>query len=166
MSSLPWAYQHIRGKQAFNTQKLHEIYGPVVRISPSHLSFTEAVAWKDIYGHLIGHKSGQPEMSKTRAFASTLDDIPSSIINADRDEHGKLRRALARMFSFFPLQTRPTLLNNFFLFSQTDSPTLPFANKKLSLTDTSTSFSREFTKPVPRASPSTRKPGTTGRRLT
>lgn len=98
-SPLPYTLQLVSGKQPFFTQKLHDRYGPVVRIAPGHLSFTDVRAWKDIYGHLVGHKSGSPEMSKTRAFNSTLDDAPTSIINADREEHSRFRRALSHGFS-------------------------------------------------------------------
>ena len=86
------------GTQAFRTQRLHEVYGPVVRIAPNHLSFTDPAAWRDIYGHLVGHKSGAQEMRKTTEFSRTIDDIPTSILNADREEHGRVRRALARGF--------------------------------------------------------------------
>jgi hypothetical protein len=53
-SGIPWALRQIAGVQARHTQKLHERYGPVVRIGPKHLSFTDPKAWKDIYGHRVG----------------------------------------------------------------------------------------------------------------
>jgi len=98
-SPLPWAYQLVSGTQAFRTQELHERYGPVVRITPTQLSFTDASAWRDIYGHLIGHKSGSQEMAKLPAFVKVIDELPTSIFNADREEHGRVRRALAHGFS-------------------------------------------------------------------
>ncbi|KAK0641454.1 isotrichodermin C-15 hydroxylase [Cercophora newfieldiana] len=98
-SALPWAWQMLSGTQAFNTQQLHEKYGPVVRITPRQLSFTDANAWRDIYGHLIGHKSGLQEMQKLPALVKTIDDLPTSIFNADREEHGRVRRSLAHGFS-------------------------------------------------------------------
>jgi len=101
-SMLPWAWQIVSGTQPFHTQKMHEKYGPVVRITPKHLSFTDARAWQDIYGHLIGHKSGLPEMGKLPDFVKSIDDLPTSILNADREEHSKVRRALSRMFFLIP----------------------------------------------------------------
>ncbi|KAL0933325.1 isotrichodermin C-15 hydroxylase [Colletotrichum truncatum] len=100
-SSLPWAYQHSIGIQAFHTQKLHDRYGPVVRISPNHLSFTDAQAWKDIYGSRTGghgsvNASGMP---KADIFARTVKQVPANILNADHDEHQKYRRALSNGFS-------------------------------------------------------------------
>ncbi|KAM7194018.1 Cytochrome P450 [Naviculisporaceae sp. PSN 640] len=98
-SKLPWALQHALGTEAFKTQKLHEKYGPVVRISPKHLSFTDVRAWKDIYGHQVSGKANQPELGKVRAFSFTIDDIPRSIVNADREQHQLFRRALSHGFS-------------------------------------------------------------------
>ncbi|RYP71152.1 hypothetical protein DL769_004740 [Monosporascus sp. CRB-8-3] len=99
-SRLPWALRHALGRQAFNTQRLHERYGPVVRVGPGHLSFTDPRAWRDIYGHRVGDdQAGRAEMPKSRTFVSTLRDVPSSIISADREEHARLRRALSHGFS-------------------------------------------------------------------
>ncbi|KAI8214239.1 Cytochrome P450 monooxygenase 1 [Colletotrichum sp. SAR11_57] len=97
-SSLPWAFQNAIGKQAFLTQKLHDRYGPVVRISPNHLSFTQPDAWKEIYGFQPSSK-GSTEMNKSKIFSETVEELPKSIINADREEHQRLRRALAHGFS-------------------------------------------------------------------
>lgn len=97
-SSIPWAIQHVRGNQPFETHKLHEKYGPVVRITPNHLSFTNAQAFKDIYGHLVGNKSGHAEMEKAIALNKPFDDVPHSIVSAGREKHGLLRRALSREF--------------------------------------------------------------------
>ncbi|KAJ8131179.1 hypothetical protein O1611_g2446 [Lasiodiplodia mahajangana] len=98
-SSLPWALQHSRGVQAHRTQKLHDQYGPVVRIGPNHLSFTDTSAWKDIYGHRVGNELHTTEMPKARQFVKTIKSIPTSIINADREEHSRFRRALSHGFS-------------------------------------------------------------------
>ncbi|KAK4209464.1 cytochrome P450 [Rhypophila decipiens] len=98
-STLPWAIQHAFGIEAFATQKLHEKYGPVVRITPKHLSFTDPRAWRDIYGHQVSGKANTPELSKVRAFSYTIDALPRSIVSADREEHGRLRRGLSHGFS-------------------------------------------------------------------
>ncbi|KAF9878801.1 isotrichodermin C-15 hydroxylase [Colletotrichum karsti] len=97
-TSLPWAIQNAIGTQAFRTQRLHDRYGPVARISPNHLSFTQVDAWKDIYGFQPSSK-GSTEMSKSKVFSETVEELPRSIINADREEHQRLRRALAHGFS-------------------------------------------------------------------
>ncbi|KAI1781041.1 putative cytochrome P450 [Hypoxylon cercidicola] len=98
-SPIPWAIRHATGSQAFFTQQLHDKYGPVVRIGPDHLSFTDPKAWKDIYGHRVGADSHSPEMSKARTFNRVVRHIPPSILNADREEHSRYRRALSHGFS-------------------------------------------------------------------
>ncbi|KAI1343972.1 putative cytochrome P450 [Xylariaceae sp. FL0016] len=98
-SALPWACGHSLGYQAFHTQRLHEKYGEVVRVGPDHLSFTDPRAWKDIYGHRVGGESGTSEMPKSHTFSRNIRAIPTSIINADREEHSRMRRALSHGFS-------------------------------------------------------------------
>ncbi|KAH8666581.1 cytochrome P450 [Xylariales sp. PMI_506] len=87
-SKLPWALQ----------QRLHERYGPVVRIAPGHLSFTDPRAWRDIYGH---RAAGVPEFEKSAGFVRVFSDDPSEmrITNAGHQEHAALRRALSQGFS-------------------------------------------------------------------
>ncbi|KAI1372287.1 cytochrome P450 [Hypoxylon crocopeplum] len=76
-------------------KKLHDKYGPVVRIAPDELSFIESQAWKDIYGH-----HGSYEMAKYPKFYRPLGrHAPDTIISAEREEHSMLRRQLAHGFS-------------------------------------------------------------------
>ncbi|KAI0837328.1 putative cytochrome P450 [Hypoxylon sp. FL0890] len=107
---LPWAIRHATGSQAFYTQKLHDKYGPVVRIGPSHLSFTDVRAWKDIYGHRVGSESNMTEMSKGVPFSKTIRHIPTSIINADREEHSRFRRALSHGFSDSAMREQESMI--------------------------------------------------------
>jgi cytochrome P450 len=92
---------------------LHEVYGPVIRIAPNELSFTEPEAWKDIYSPLAN-------MGKLREFAKynkfygfmgpkTADNI----LNAGFDEHIHLRRQVAPFFSTRNLQQREPLLRRY-----------------------------------------------------
>ncbi|KAI1388851.1 putative cytochrome P450 [Hypoxylon trugodes] len=98
-SRLPWAIRHALGSQALYTQKLHDKYGPIVRVGPNHLTFTDPRAWKDIYGHRVGTEGDMAEMPKTRVFNKTIRSQPTSILNADREEHSRFRRALSHGFS-------------------------------------------------------------------
>lgn len=94
-SIIPWSIQILRGTQMFETQKMHDRYGPVVRLSPNHVAFTDPRAWEGIYSTLVGHKSGMTELPKSRAFVQALDDTVTQIINPGPEEHTKTRRALA-----------------------------------------------------------------------
>ncbi len=123
-SALPWAARHALGLQAMHTQRLHDRYGPVVRLGPRHLSFTDPAAWRDIYGHRIGDNNngvgvggpdaaatgGRPEMAKSAGFVSSIRALPHSIINAPRDEHARLRRALSHGFSDASMRQQEPLI--------------------------------------------------------
>nr|AVY05532.1 cytochrome P450 monooxygenase [Nodulisporium sp.] len=85
----------LKGDLPQTVRALHEKYGPVVRIGPDELSFVESQAWKDIYGH-----HGSNEMAKDPKFYRLMGKhVPDTIISADRERHGLLRRQLAHGFS-------------------------------------------------------------------
>ncbi|KAM7195194.1 Cytochrome P450 monooxygenase sdnF [Rhypophila sp. PSN 637] len=50
VSWLPWYRYWFSGYMHRHVHRLHEMYGPVVRIGPSEVSFISTAAWKDIYG--------------------------------------------------------------------------------------------------------------------
>ncbi|KAK6067808.1 cytochrome P450 (isotrichodermin C-15 hydroxylase) [Seiridium cupressi] len=112
-SRIPWAYLHATGVQFLWTQKLHDKYGPVVRIGPNHLSFTDADAWKDIYGHRLGVESSMQEMPKAQPFYNVIRGVPTSIVTADRDEHQKFRRALSHGFSDSSMREQEPLIDHY-----------------------------------------------------
>ncbi|KAH6647193.1 cytochrome P450 [Truncatella angustata] len=96
VSNFPRAFQSTRGELGFHVADLHRKYGPVVRLGPNELAFSDPQAWKDIYGH---RTPGQEEFPKYLKFYKPFDDMPSSVISADRNEHSALRRQLAHGFS-------------------------------------------------------------------
>ncbi|KAI3399490.1 hypothetical protein diail_6752 [Diaporthe ilicicola] len=109
----PWALSHSVGVQAFYTHRQHDKYGPVVRIGPNHLSFTDPRAWRDIYGHRTGaEKDGhhQTEMSKSRVTSAPVDALPKTIINSDREAHQRLRRAMSHGFSDASIRSQEPLI--------------------------------------------------------
>ncbi|KAJ5113440.1 hypothetical protein N7456_001974 [Penicillium angulare] len=108
VSRLPWAILHATGQQAFRTERLHDKYGPVVRIGPNHLSFTSPQAWKDIYGHRPGG-----EMAKAPQFTRPVRGVASTILNADHEEHQRLRRALAHDFSDGSMRNQEPLITKY-----------------------------------------------------
>lgn len=56
-------------------------------------------AWKDIYGFQIGKELAENEIPKSQLFSTTIKNLPTSIINAEREEHQRYRRALSHGFS-------------------------------------------------------------------
>jgi cytochrome P450 len=77
--------------------RLHEKYGPVVRTAPRQVSFTDASAWKVIYGHKTGGKTKTFE--KDPKFYVTDPKSTRHIVTADDPNHTRQRRILANIFS-------------------------------------------------------------------
>ncbi|CBX97259.1 hypothetical protein IAQ61_007329 [Plenodomus lingam] len=91
-SRLRWAYAMQSGTYHLNLRDLHAKYGPVVRVAPDELSFTEPGAWKDIYENR--------NIAKTSIWAGQEEHHhPISIVSTDEATHLRNRRALAGAFT-------------------------------------------------------------------
>ncbi|KAJ0115064.1 hypothetical protein J7T55_001473 [Diaporthe amygdali] len=91
--------------------KWHDKYGTVVRIGPNHLSFTDARAWRDIYGHRTG--PGKQEFSKSRVAVGLSMRVSTHIVNAGIEDHSRLRRALSHGFSDKAIRSQePTIVRH------------------------------------------------------
>ncbi|KAI0894235.1 putative cytochrome P450 monooxygenase [Annulohypoxylon nitens] len=109
-SSIAWfVYHGYKGDHWSAVHELHLKYGPVVRIAPDELSFTEARAWKDIYGH----RQGIPEFPKDSSQTFTDDPAHPHIIAAPREQHSKLRKLLSHGFSEKALREQEGVLNTY-----------------------------------------------------
>lgn len=73
-------------------QNAHEKLGTVVRISPNHLSFTDPVAYKDIYGH-------KANIDKDIFYSNMAGDTPNMADTTDRADHARKRKYFAAIFS-------------------------------------------------------------------
>ena len=89
---------------------LHETYGPVVRIAPGELSFSDGAAWKDIYGHRIGEHGNLDENEKWIVAYAGTKNAPRSLLSAPRTEHAYLRRLLSHGFSDRSLRAQESLI--------------------------------------------------------
>ncbi|KAK3395454.1 cytochrome P450 [Sordaria brevicollis] len=113
-SSIPFSIRVTLGLLPFHTQALHDKYGPVVRIAPNHLSFTDVRAWKDIYGHMTGSRQGADEMGKCKPLVRPIHDLATNIISTgSREEHAGLRRALANGFSDASMRSQGPLIGKY-----------------------------------------------------
>ena len=73
----------------------HNVYGDVIRIAPDELSYIDPDAWGQVYGH----RSGKSEIMKDPTFYSSISSGQGSIINAERNRHGHLRKQMSHGFS-------------------------------------------------------------------
>jgi cytochrome P450 len=90
---------------------LHDIYGPVVRVSPNELAFNSAQAWDDIYGHRSGHKN----MPKDPIHVGSVAPISgvSNLTGASDADHARQRRAMAHSFSLKALLEQEEIVHGY-----------------------------------------------------
>ncbi|KAJ5344108.1 Cytochrome P450 [Penicillium brevicompactum] len=89
--------------------EMHKRYGDVVRIAPDELAFSHPDAWQDI----MGHRKGQHEFIKADWFYRPVEDQPTHVVNAARDQHGRLRRQLAHGFSEKAMRDQEPLIRGY-----------------------------------------------------
>lgn len=95
ITRLWYVYYCIRGDLIYIVSDEHKKHGPVVRIAPDELSYTDPDSWNDIYGH----RNGKAEVMKDEIFYSSQSSGAGSIINANRERHGHLRKQMSHGFS-------------------------------------------------------------------
>jgi cytochrome P450 len=84
----------LSGKSHLMLPKLHERYGPVVRLAPNELSFTVPEAWEDIFGRAQPGK--RDENQKAHWY---LSPGGSGILGAAHADHARMRRLMSNGFS-------------------------------------------------------------------
>ena len=93
ISKIPYARAYLSGQSHKKILDLHLRYGEIVRVAPNALVFNYPTAWDDLLGH---RRQGQPENGKDLDFWK---DHGDSIIAANRENHGRLRKVLSHGFS-------------------------------------------------------------------
>lgn len=85
----------LNGTQAHWIARLHEEYGPIVRVAPDQLSFTDERAWNDVCGSTPAAKYGMEKDERLNELVGgeTLNPDPN-ISKADQ-KHTQMRRAFA-----------------------------------------------------------------------
>ncbi|KAF2728142.1 averantin oxidoreductase [Polyplosphaeria fusca] len=85
--------------------------GPIVRLMPNELAFTDPQAWRDIYGHRQGH----PQFHKDPIHVGSVQDIPGSttLTMAGDDERARQRRALSHAFSQKALLEQESIIRGY-----------------------------------------------------
>ncbi|KAJ7176136.1 benzoate para-hydroxylase [Mycena crocata] len=98
-TSLWLAYHTYRGCHSIAVHKAHKRYGPVVRISPNHISFSSAEALSIVYAQGRNAPAKSPFYD---AFHS--DGAPSIFSTRDRHVHARKRKMVSHAFSNSALQ--------------------------------------------------------------
>jgi hypothetical protein len=114
ITPIPSIISLLKGRLPLDEKKWHDMYGPVVRVGPTVLSFNTAQAWEDIYGFRQGginmHKDPIRMYRINVTFnidadfapdVGSVDPIPgvTTLTMADDHNHARQRRALAYSFS-------------------------------------------------------------------
>ncbi|KYG41641.1 hypothetical protein M433DRAFT_75432 [Acidomyces richmondensis BFW] len=108
ISWLPTVMWTLRGRMPMETRRLHNKYGPVVRLSPKELSFNTLQAWNDIYSH----RAGREDLNKHPIHVGSVDPVPgvSTISMADNRTHARQRKALSHCFSKQALWSQESII--------------------------------------------------------
>ena len=86
------------GRSSHWALRLHEKYGPVVRLGPNELSYSGPESWREIYGSQPSRPAGMP---RDETFYRAFDDAGAvpSLVTASKEGHSKIRRVFSRAFS-------------------------------------------------------------------
>ncbi|KAH9877150.1 hypothetical protein IAQ61_002513 [Plenodomus lingam] len=108
-SRIPWHIATWSGTRDHVLIELHAKYGHVVRINPNELSFTQADAWKDIYGHGTKNTRGTLPEKDWAKYNRGINGA-SSLVNASPEDHGRMRKIFTPAFSDRALKQQEPLL--------------------------------------------------------
>ncbi|KAF0318388.1 trichothecene c-15 hydroxylase [Colletotrichum asianum] len=91
VSHIPYVRLYISGNGHRKILKLHQKYGPIVRVGPTHISVNHPDGMQDVRGH---RKTGENPKD-------LVNSIPNrdNIIGSNRADNQRFRRALAHGFS-------------------------------------------------------------------
>ncbi|KAI0114775.1 cytochrome P450 [Daldinia grandis] len=110
LTNLPRVYHIMKGDIHDKVRELHGKYGPVLRLTPYEVVFNDPQAWKDIYGHRVGNA---PEIPKWPEFYIANTDLPDTLITAERQQHGIVRRQLSHGFSDKSMREQESLIKGY-----------------------------------------------------
>ncbi|GAM84465.1 hypothetical protein ANO11243_024610 [Dothideomycetidae sp. 11243] len=112
-SRLPYVYHLLIGHDIhFYLRDLHEKYGPVVRYTPTEISFVKGdQAWPEIYGHRIGKRAGVPHFEKDGFFLPPPATEAHPLISTDFVSHTRQRKILTHSFSDSSLRNQEWVLH-------------------------------------------------------
>jgi cytochrome P450 len=98
ISSIPNRWSTISGNSSYWLFNLHDRYGPIVRVAPNEVSYSDPQAWLDIYGPQPDERLGMPKDPK---FFSSFEDkhTAASIITSQPKDYMRMRHIYSYGFS-------------------------------------------------------------------
>lgn len=104
---LPFVWALLRGTIVHDFEKLHKIYGPVLRVAPDEVTFASEEAWVDI----LQPRSGSRQFLKDPLWWARQPGQAQTLLSAiDPEEHAQIRKVLAPAFTPRALRAQePTL---------------------------------------------------------
>ncbi|OJJ99918.1 hypothetical protein ASPACDRAFT_119792 [Aspergillus aculeatus ATCC 16872] len=98
VSNIPNRWSTISGNSSYWLYDLHEKYGPIVRVAPNEISYSDPQAWQDIYGPQPNQRLGMPKDPK---FFSSFEDkkTAASIITSQPKDYMRMRHIYSYGFS-------------------------------------------------------------------
>ncbi|KAL9041456.1 MAG: hypothetical protein Q9180_001271, partial [Flavoplaca navasiana] len=112
-SNLWQLFVFYQGKQAQVLRRLHDRYGPVVRIGPRHISLNQPSLIKAIYG--LSTSGGFTKSIRYAAFDAKSPDgqnIPVLFSTRDEEHHARMWRPIAKYYSISHLLSFETHIDN------------------------------------------------------
>ena len=95
ISRLPITWQLLSGKQPHWAHKLHQVYGPIVRVAPGQLSFSDGRAWQDINASTKYAKYGMEKDERLNELVGGAALNPDPNMSPQAQTHTQMRRAFA-----------------------------------------------------------------------
>ncbi|KAL8684236.1 MAG: hypothetical protein Q9224_006500, partial [Gallowayella concinna] len=109
ISRLPYVRAMQRGNLVGRIAEIHSKYGPIVRVAPNELSFTDAMACHDIYAA----RGGQPKFPKNPIWMGESPPRASSIVSANDTDHARIRGVWAHAFSERALREQEPVMQHY-----------------------------------------------------
>jgi cytochrome P450 len=107
---LPFIRALLKGTIVHDIQKLHHQYGPIVRIAPDEVTFSQPQAWNDIFVP----RPGGAQFLKDPTWWKAQPGMPESILSAiDVDSHAQIRKTLAPGFTPRALKGQEPFLHRY-----------------------------------------------------
>lgn len=88
---------------------IHAQYGPIVRLAPNELSFIDPAACWDIYAA----RSGKPNFPKNPVWMGEPSPRKNSIVDANDEDHARMRRVWSYNFTDKSLNRQEPLLQQY-----------------------------------------------------